>query len=328
MSLETIKVGIMGCASIAERMVIPAILQTEGLELRAIASRDGEKARRFTEKFGGEPLSSYEALVARTDIDLVYMPLPTGLHLEWAVPLLESGKHVLLEKSLAVNLSEAIAIVDAAKNSGRLVRENFMFAHHRQMHWIREQLQSGRLGAVRCVRASFGFPPFPDANNIRYQPALGGGALLDAGAYTLKVATELFGHEVKLLHAQLNVDARMGVDLHGGLFLSGPDGIVIETAFGFDHFYQCSLEIWGTKGRLVAERIFTAGPGVQPKIRMEEAGQQEVIEIEADNHFRNLLSDLVQTIRNGHFEPDYQAIVRQATLLEESRRLAHIHTLS
>lgn len=328
MSKKALRVGVMGCASIAERMVIPAILQTEGLELAAIASRTPEKAQAYAEKFGGEALTGYQSLVDREDIDLIYMPLPTGLHLEWAIPLLKSGKHILLEKSLASNQIEAEAIVQAARQAGKLVKENFMFAYHRQMAWIKDLLQSGRLGTVRCVRASFGFPPFPDPANIRYKPELGGGALLDAGAYTLKVSSELFGDQVEYRASHLAMDSGKGVDLFGGIFLCGPEGMVIETAFGFDHFYQCSLEIWGTKGRLVAERIFTSGPGVVAKIRIEEPGNQEVVEMEPDNHFVNLLRDMVSTIESGRFESGYQEILRQAQLLDLSRNGASIHTLA
>jgi NDP-hexose-3-ketoreductase len=327
MMANPMRVGVMGCASIAERMVIPAILQTPGLVLHSIASRNAEKAAQFASRFGAKPISSYQELADSPDIDLIYMPLPTGLHLEWAVKCLQAGKHVLLEKSLACNLAEAETIVDAARQKGLLVQENFMFAWHRQFSVLRDILASGRLGEIRCIRSSFGFPPFPDASNIRYSSELGGGALLDAGAYTVKAASLLLGEQVRIKACSLSVDAARAVDLHGGIFMTAPGGVVVETAFGFDHFYQCNLEVWGSKGKLSANRIFTAGPGVKPQISLEFQGNTENIEVEPDNHFANLLSAMVSKIRKGDFEPDYLEILLQASLLDDCRRMAEIDHL-
>jgi len=181
MKNKPLQVGVMGCASIAERMVIPAILQSEKLQLHTVASRDLSKAENYAQKFACQAAEGYESLLQNPEIDLIYMPLPTALHHHWAIKALEAGKHILLEKSLACNLPEATEIVEAARMAGKLVKENFMFAYHSQMQYIREILSSGRLGQMRCIRSSFGFPPFPDASNIRYSKELGGGALLDAG---------------------------------------------------------------------------------------------------------------------------------------------------
>jgi predicted dehydrogenase len=224
-----------------------------------------------------------------------------------------------LEKSLATNASEALQIVDHARLKQRLIQENFMFAHHRQIGVIRDLLDSQRIGALRCLRSSFGFPPFPDPTNIRYSRPLGGGALLDAGAYTLKVAQLLLGNQLEVLSSVLTYDESKGVDVYGGLFLADSTGVVIETAFGFDQFYQCNLEIWGSKGKITAERIFTAGPGVVPKIRIEEAGASEVIEIETDNHFLNLLTHFAATLRTGNYDVSYEEVLSQARLLQSCR---------
>lgn len=322
MSAQKIGVGVMGCANIAERMVIPAIQACPSLELRWVASRTEEKARRYGEKFNCAWTTGYGQLLEKEDIDLVYMPLPTGLHLEWGLKTLDAGKHLLLEKSLAVSLSDARLLVAKAREKKRAIQENFMFAFHRQMAAIREVVQSGRLGEIRCLRSSFGFPPFPDAGNIRYSSELGGGALLDAGAYTLKIASLLLGPDLVPDAAHLTFDRQKGVDLFGGAFLHRADGVVVETAFGFDHFYQCNLEIWGTLGKLSADRIFTAGPGVDPPVWLDFQGRSETLEIGPDNHFVNLLSALAERIQTGTFGELYPEIEVQAALLQSVRDMA------
>lgn len=320
---QPIRVGIMGCASIAQRMVIPAILQSPGLKLVAIASRSLDKAVGHTEKFGGDPLQGYEALLNRDDLDAVYIPLPTGQHHHWAKRALESGKHVLIEKSLATHFAEAEDIVQSARKANLLVKENFMFVYHRQFSLIKNIVASGRLGELRCVRSSFGFPPFADKENIRYQKELGGGALLDAGAYTIKVAHMLRPNTLNVVGSSLHVDPDFGVDIQGGILMEYDDGCVAESAFGFDHFYQCTLELWGSKGRLTAGRIFTAGPGVTPRITVEDANGSEVIDVEEDNHFLNLLNDFSATIGSGNYEAAYSEILTQARTLDEVRRASH-----
>lgn len=324
---KKLKVGVMGCAAIADRMVIPAILESPYLELAFVASRDESKANAYAEKFGGKPIVGYDALLDQ-DIDMVYMPLPTGLHAEWGLKTLEAGKHLLLEKSLANNLNEARLLIDAAREKKLLLQENFMFAFHRQLIQIKEWLAQEKIGHIRCLRSSFGFPPFTNADNIRYQAQLGGGALLDSGAYTLKVAQLLLGEGVEVLASNLTLDQGKGVDIWGGIYLHDRlRGIPIETAFGFDQFYQCSLEIWGSKGKISADRIFTAGPGISPTLKLETAQGPEVVAVEPDNHFLNLLNDFAQTVSLGSFEPKYAEIFQQANLISQVRERAHWFTV-
>lgn len=300
-------------------MVIPAILESPHYRLTAVASRQESKAKEFAGRFKTEAITGYQELLDRPDIEVIYMPLPTSLHLEWAVKSVRAGKHVLIEKSLAGSYADALAIVEAARENNRVVRENFMFAFHRQFRIIREIIAAGRLGAVRNIRSSFGFPPFPDEKNIRYQKELEGGALLDAGAYTVKIAQLLMGKKVTLAASSMTFDKAKQVDIHGSLYLTDDQAIGFQGAYGFDNFYQCNLEIWGSKGKLSAYRIFTAGPGVAPVIRIETAEGAEEVNIEPDNHFLNLLEDFYQTIQSGHFELEYEAVLNQAKLLQEVR---------
>lgn len=308
----------MGCASIANRMVIPAILESADFELALVSSRNADKAKEYADKFSCNYVVGYDQLIENKEIDVIYMPLPTGLHLEWALKALDAGKHILFEKSLAVNFLEAKQIVEKARFRNLLIQENFMFAFHRQMGVIKDLISSNRAGDIRCIRSSFGFPPFPDGENIRYSKELGGGALLDAGAYTLKISQLLLGNDIKVIGSTLNFDDQKGVDIYGSIHLHNPMGIAVETAFGFDHFYQCNLEIWGNKAKITADRIFTAGPGVSPKIKIEENGNTEVIDIEPDNHFLNLLNDFASTIRSGDYQSNYNEIETQAFLVQST----------
>ena len=131
--MERPKIGVMGCANIAQRLMIPAIqTMKEQWELVGIASRTREKADRFAQMFGCEGITGYDTLLARKDIDAIYMPLPTGLHQEWIIKALEAGKHVYAEKSIAMTANDAQEMVDTAKEKGLALMEGYMFQYHQQ----------------------------------------------------------------------------------------------------------------------------------------------------------------------------------------------------
>src|SRR5258708_37754162 len=128
-----IRIGIMGCANIALRSVIPAILELhDKFDLVAIASRTPEKALKAADQFNILPVTGYDNLLARDDIDAIYMPLPTGLHEKWVTNALEAGKHVFAEKSLAVDYDSAQRLIELARARKLLLMENFMVRFHSQ----------------------------------------------------------------------------------------------------------------------------------------------------------------------------------------------------
>jgi dTDP-3,4-didehydro-2,6-dideoxy-alpha-D-glucose 3-reductase len=174
------------------------------------------------------------------------------------------------------------------------------------------------------MRSSFGFPLFPDKENIRYQAELGGGALFDAGAYPIKVSQLMLGEDLKVEGASLWKDPALGVDIWGGGFLKQRNGSLFsEIAFGFDHFYQCNIELWGSKGKLYTNRIFTARPDFTPKIIVETNDGSEAISVEPDHHFRNFLTNFSVLVRGEkEKEFEYMQNVNQARLLEEFKKVA------
>ena len=236
---------------------------------------------------------------------------------------IDKGIHILAEKSLSVSLNETARIIDKAREKGVAVVENFQFRFHSQLKYIFDLLTKGRIGELRCLRSSFGFPPFNDENNIRYKKELGGGALLDAGAYPVKITQLFLGEDVSVKSAKLFYDEKFGVDTWGGAFLSANDSpLFSEVAFGFDNYYQCNLELWGSKGKITADRIFTAPPGFKPTVLIENENGKKTKHLDADNHFVNMLNYFYELIMNGDYEEEYRQNVNQSRLLQEVRESA------
>ena len=290
MSRNGIKIGVLGCANIAERFVIPAINESESFDLIAVASRTSTKSEEFSTKFKAKAINGYEELLSIDELDAIYIPLPNSMHYQWIKRCLENKKHVLVEKSMACNSIEVEELNKIALESGLILLENFQFTKHRQLDVMKALVSEGAIGDLRVIRSSFGFPPFQDENNIRYQKELGGGALLDAGAYPIKIAQEFVSGSLNIDSASLHIDPKFGVDTWGSAQLKEENSaLTVQIAFGFDHAYQCNIELWGSKGTLKANRIFTSPPGAEAELLLSNCDGLQTIKIESDNHFKNML---------------------------------------
>ena len=252
------KIGIMGASEIAFRRFLPALNKCSHVTYAGVASRTPEKGIPFQESYGGCVYENYDALLADESVDAVYVPLPPALHYKWGKKVLEAGKHLLMEKPFTTNSHDTEQLLELAQKKGLIVHENFMFLYHSQLARIKEMICSGTLGDIRLYRMSFGFP-MRGQGDFRYNRELGGGALLDCGCYTVRLALELLGDTTKVVHSKLIQPDGFEVDVYGNAVLENDTGEVAQVAFGMDNAYQCQLEVWGSKATLIAARVFTAG---------------------------------------------------------------------
>jgi predicted dehydrogenase len=220
-----IRIGILGAARIAPRGIITPANALLGAEVVGIGARDLERARTFAAQHSIPfAFGSYGELVARDDIDLVYVALPPSAHLEWCVKALANGKHVLVEKPFANNAQDAAEMVAAARAAGRHLLEGFHYRFHPLFERTLSLLRSGAVGKLRHIDAVFN-ATLPDTpGELRYIEALGGGALMDLGCYCLHWIRTVAGDEPTVVKAA----ARCGVpgvdlDIDAELaFTSGP----------------------------------------------------------------------------------------------------------
>jgi len=313
-----IRLGILGCADIAYRRFMPAVQKIEDVQVVAVSEEyDKSKLPLFCEEYGPEAVDSFEKLINRSDIDAVYIPQPPALHYKWAKAALEAGKHVLVEKPSTINYDLTKELVDIAKEKKLALHENYMFQYHSQIGEIQNLICEGIVGDVRLYKAYFGFP-MRAQNDFRYSKNLGGGALLDAGGYTAKLATLLLGKSVKVDTAQLNMLPGFEVDMYGSASLSNDNGDVCQIGFGMDCSYQCSLEVWGSKGRLFTNRIFTAPDGYEPTLFIESPEGNREIKLQPDSHFERSIRKFAEEVTVEEVRKDmYDQIVLQARLVED-----------
>lgn len=319
---QAVRIGVLGCADVAQRRTLPSLRDVPGLTLTAMASRSPERAREFAERFGGVPLDSYEALLESDDVDAVYVPLPPALHEEWVGKALRAGKHVLVEKPFATDAEQASRMLALAAECGRVLMENLMFLHHGQHERVCQMVAHGAIGEPRHFEGVFGFPPLC-GDDYRYDPVLGGGALLDAGIYPLRAATLQLGQELEPEGAVLVRDPQSGVDVSGHALLHTPSGHIAQVSFGFEFAYRCVYSLWGSEGRIVLDRAYTPPWWHQPTIRIERDDRVEEIRLPAQDQFASSLRAFAGAVLGSarpHDEPE--DVLRQARLIERIRNCA------
>lgn len=278
------RIGILGTADIAFRRFLPALCKCSEAEYAGVASRTLEKTAPFVGTFGGYAYNNYDALLLDKSIDAVYVPLPPALHYKWGRKVLESGKHLMMEKPFTTSLAETEALLALAAEKGLAVHENYMFLYHSQLAKVKVLIADGTLGEIRLIRAAFGFPK-RNGDDFRYKKELGGGALLDCGGYPVRLALELLGESTRVTQAKLSQPENYEVDLYGNAMLENDDGLCAQISFGMDNAYQCQLEVWGSKATLIAPRIFTAGADFNPQILLHTSFGETRIGLDQDDQF-------------------------------------------
>jgi len=323
MAPEKIRIGILGCANIAKRSVIPALTELDKIyELVGIASRTNDKADEFANSFNCEPIYGYQNLIDRQDISAIYIPLPTGLHKEWIIKSLNSGKHVYAEKSIAFNVKDASEMIKLAKQKHLTLMEGYMFIFHAQHKFILDIINKREIGEIRSFRSSFGFPPM-DNDNFRYKKDLGGGVVFDAAGYPLRATHLILGNDLQVTSASLCYSKKTNTELYGNAFLQNQAGVSAHISFGFDNFYQCNYEIWGSTGKLVATKAFTPKPNEKPEIIIENLNGKRIISAPSDNHFKKAFQAFAKSIKDSVLRENlYMDILRQSLSIERIFQLS------
>lgn len=257
---KRLKLGVLGCAKIAHGFVRD-VLPSDQVEVVAVASRDLSKAQAFADQYGlPQAWESYEALLADPNVEAIYLPLPNTMHALWAIAAARAGKHVLCEKPLTLTRASAQEMFDTACQHGVMLLESFPYYFQPQTGDMLALLASGAIGQVRSVQATFGFTLAPQATgNIRFNPDLGGGALLDAGSYPLSLIRLVMGQAPVRVLAQSRW-ASSGVDMATTATLEYADGRHAQLMCAMDVANVRRATICGSDGTLETEYLnHTAG---------------------------------------------------------------------
>ncbi len=266
--------GILGTGNIARQFAAGGAPARRGA-VAAVASRAAETAEAFAQAYGvPRSYGSYDALLRDGDVDAVYVSLPNSMHHEWTIRALRAGKHVLCEKPLAASAAEAEEMFDVAARAGRVLVEAFMYRSHPLTHAFLDAVRGGEIGQLKLIRTSFCFRTTKVTGNIRFDPALAGGVLMDVGCYCLDFSRLVAGAEPERFEVfgQLNAT---GVDELAAGVLHFPGGVVASFSCGMTVQADNTAYICGSEGYVEipvpwkpprANAVYTVAHSVPPKM--------------------------------------------------------------
>ncbi|AGA27581.1 Gfo/Idh/MocA family protein [Singulisphaera acidiphila] len=287
--------GILGCARITRRGLIPGIRASSQNHLQALASRNLETAHAWAAEFSvPSAYGSYEEVLDDPEVDVVYIPLPNELHRPWVFAAADAGKHILCEKPLALNAAEAREMVAHCKARGVVLMEAFMWGHQPRTEALRRLVAEGAIGELRLVRSSFSITV--DPGDWRLDPARGGGALWDVGCYGVSTARLFAGVEADAYGAVARFGPT-GVDLSLTASLRFPNGVLGQVDCSFEQPFRCTYELVGTTGVIEVPDAYL--PPARPTAQLRTADSVKELVFDGHNQYGGMVDAMSQAVANG-----------------------------
>lgn len=299
--MEPLRIGVLGAARISDAAIVKPAHET-GDRLVAVAARDQQRAREFAEAAGIEKvLADYQDVIDDPEVEVVYNPLPNGLHGPWNLRAIAAGKHVLTEKPYASNAAEAHEVHDAAAAAGVHVIEAFHYRYHPVIQRVLEIAGSGEIGDIAYLEARMLMPP-PTAGDPRWVGALAGGSLMDVGCYAvhgLRDFAGLLGGEPIAVRARAGtLPQHPGVDAWLAGDLEFPNGVIGHLESSMTHGkWDFSLRVVGTEGEVLAPAFVL--PQTDDRVIVTVGTDQRVEELGTRSTYTYQLEAVARLLHDG-----------------------------
>jgi predicted dehydrogenase len=312
---QTIRWGILGCGKIAKKFASDLQLAKEA-KLVAIGAREQATADAFAKDFPVKHIhGSYQALVENPEVDVIYIATPHSSHHAHTILCLDHNKAVLCEKPFAINYHEAKEMIDLAQNKKIFLMEGFWTRFLPHYKKTKELIAQGKIGDIKYIHAEFGFKPTPPIAPRMYDPALGGGSLLDIGVYPVFLALDLLGKPDHI--AASMVAASTGVDNQCSIQFQYNNGAIAQLFSTFASHLATGADIAGDEGRLRITHRFH-GPTTQldfyPNVvdSREEVGFEEA----KGNGFEYEAQHVTECLQKGLTESPLRTFEETLLLME------------
>jgi predicted dehydrogenase len=337
MTHPTIRWGILGTGNIAGQFA-RGLHDSPGAELIAVGSRSLGTARQFGRQFDvAHCHGSYADLVHDPDVDVVYVSTPHSLHRDNTLTALEAGKAVLCEKPLALNAAQATEMIALAREKQLFLMEGMWTRFLPPFVHLRQLLAEEKVGDVRLVSADLGFDSAFDPHSRLFDPALGGGALLDVGVYPISLATMILGAPDSI-SGEADI-CSTGVDEHAAIALRYPGGQLASLYASLRTRTPQQALIVGTRGSVHIHSHWWKGGAMEITVGQHVHHVQLAIEGDGYQYEAN---EVVRCLRAGKLESDVMPLRQSMIALQimdelrslwglkypaESRALADCDTL-
>jgi predicted dehydrogenase len=293
--------GVIGSGSmVAQRAVLPALDVSDRAHLVAHCSLSASSSDRWADR----ALPDYDDVIHHPDVEVVYIPLPNAMHAEWVARAAAAGKHVLCEKPLALDADEVRAMSAACEAAGVQVAEAWMTPFDPRWRATFDLVDDGLIGDVTRIEARFTFTIGPDhADNYRWSPELGGGALLDVGIYCLGGAVRLWGYDPEIIESTRSA-APSGVDASSDVQLMWAGGRTAVIRCSFVDAEQQLLRVTGDRGTLqLDESAHTGGPAATAIRHVDADGTERVLSVASGDPYLAMIDAFAASVRGTDVWP-------------------------
>jgi predicted dehydrogenase len=318
--MDFIRWGILGCGRIARKFAADLTL-VQDARLMAVAARKIEHAEAFANEFPAPHVhGSYEALVTDPGVDVIYIATPHALHHEHTLLCLQHKKAVLCEKAFALNLRQAQEMVDMSRKSKVFLMEALWSKFLPQFQKLRELIAADELGEIMSVLVDFGFIPQPPVPPRLYDPALGGGSLLDIGIYNVFLVLSLLGRP-DTIEASMTPTPE-GVDQQCAALFKYKNGAMAQLFSSLSSNLGTDADIGGTKSRVrLTSRFYAPSANIELYTGREESKQIIPVHKENGSGYQYEARHVGECLRKGLYESPVMTHADSLLIMETMDRI-------
>ncbi len=299
--MTPVRFGVLGASNFAREHMAPAIHAATGADLAALGTSSPAKADGFRAFCPGLRVhESYDALLADPEIDAVYIPLPHPLHAEWSIKAMEAGKHVLVEKPIAMKAEIIDPVIAKRDETGLVCAEAYMIVHHPQWQRAKALLEEGAIGRLLHVGAFFSYDNSSDTKNIRNSTDMGGGSLPDIGVYTCGSTRWMTGEEPTEVKAEITRENGVEVTTHMRAYFP------TFTFTGTTSMRMSSRQevvFHGATGQIRLTAPFNANVFGQAQVELQKGNSVTTERWPAANHYVLQVEAFCRSVRDGAAYP-------------------------
>lgn len=314
---KQIKFGVLGCSTIAEKSMIPAIINSKNAQLHMIGSRSNEKGSVLSKKFSCKLHGDYNEVLENEQIDAVYISLPPNLHEKWILKAAKFGKHIICEKPTVLSTKSAKKIIKECKKNHVRIIENFAFKYHPQQTKVLEIIKNNLIGEVSTFYGNYSFNLNVPKNNFRLNKN-GGGVLNDVAGYLICVSRLIFNENPTSIFCDLEYEK---VDVSGNIYIKYHNKTAV-CSFSYKNYFQSFYNIFGENGTIKVKRAFNMRKNMKGIIEIEKNDKLKKISVKACDKFQLLTEIFCNEINNSNlkklnFEKD---LIDQAKIMDAAKK--------
>lgn len=318
-----LNVAVWGLGSHAFKNVLPAIAASEAANLVGVYSREEASRRRASAEYGCTTWPDAAAMLADDLVNAVYLATPIGLHFEQGLSILESGRHLICEKSLTQSHENTVRLVAEARKRRLMLCEALMYRFHPRIRSISELVRREEFGALVAVTCNF-FLPDLERPGYRFNPRLGGGAFLDVGCYPVSFLRGLGGGPLVVAQACFHTDSGVEVDTGGMAMLQWGSRGQAGLGWGYGAAYRNEATVIGEMQSLFVDQVFAKGGSRCSTVVLRDAhGNEDKRTYEEADGFVEMLAYTRKALFNEEMkETLWDEAEQQANLMEQVRACA------